>query len=272
MSGQISKPNILEQIIADKHKEVAFKKERWPAKSLIKSPYFTRATESLVRELNDAEGTGIITEFKRKSPSKGIINGTADCVATTSMYELYGAAGISILTDKKYFGGSSRDIYESRESLFCPVLRKDFIIHEYQLLEAKAMGADVILLIAANLSVQDTKRLAGFAKSLKLEVLLELHAENELDHVCAEVDMVGINNRNLKNFEVDLEHSIRLAEKLPADKPKIAESGIDNVETVVYLRQQGFKGFLMGERFMKHADPAIAFADFVKQLADASSR
>lgn len=270
MSDKFSRANILEQIIADKHKEVAYRKERWPAAKLIQSPFFKRETESLVKELKSQDNTGIIAEFKRQSPSKGIINNTADCADTVNSYEIYGAAGISILTDEKYFGGRSRDIANVRDFIFCPILRKDFIIHEYQLLEARAMGADVILLIAANLTPKEVKRLAGFAKSLQLEVLLELHGEDELGHFCDEVDLVGINNRNLKTFEVNLEHSIRLAEKLPASKPKIAESGIDNVETILYLRQQGFSGFLMGERFMKHKEPAVAFADFVKELVSAS--
>lgn len=258
--------NILEEIIAHKHKEVAEKRAVMPAKVFTQFEYFNRKTVSLVKGLKEHKQTGIITEFKRQSPSKGIINASADVVQVASDYDLYGASAISILTDEKYFGGKVEDIIESREFVMCPILRKEFIVHEYQLLEAKAIGADVILLIAACLTPKEVRQLASFAKSLRLEVLLELHEEAELDHICPEVDLVGINNRNLKNFEVNLDHSIRLAEKIPAGKLKIAESGIDSVDSLLYLKKQGFDGFLMGEYFMKEPDPAIAFAQFVEKL------
>ena len=261
-----NKTNILDLIIANKKLEVASSKAKWPASTLVKSEYFRRKTNSLVWELNYFESTGIIAEFKRKSPSKGIINNNADVAFTTSMYELYGAAGVSILTDKKFFGGNRHDIIYARPDVECPILRKDFIIDEYQILEAKAMAADVVLLIAANLSPKEVKSLATVAKNLDLEVLLELHTERELDHICPEVDMIGINNRNLKTFEVDLDHAIRLAEKLPADKPKIAESGINSPETLLYLKQHGFTGFLIGEKFMEETNPEIACRDFIRKL------
>jgi indole-3-glycerol phosphate synthase len=263
-AGGPSKANILDEIIAAKQKEIALNKQFQPVSELEQKPYFERATLSLKASLQT--GSGIISEFKRRSPSKGVINDTATVASVVAGYDQHGASGISILTDTQFFGGSNHDLLEGRIVSSKPILRKDFIIDEYQIIEAKAIGADVILLIAASLSPKDVKQLAGFAKSLQLEVLLELHAEEELGHMCDEVNMVGINNRNLKNFEVNLEHAVRLAAKLPAEKLKIAESGINNVETILYLKQQGFDGFLMGEYFMKQPDPAIAFANFVTQL------
>jgi indole-3-glycerol phosphate synthase len=159
-------------------------------------------------------------------------------------------------------------LLRSRAFVVKPILRKDFVIHEFQLLESKAMGADVILLIAACLTPREVRRLAIFAKNLGLEVLLELHDESELDHICPEVDLVGINNRNLKTFEVNWQHSIALAEKLPAGKPKIAESGIHNVDTLLMLKQAGFEGFLIGELFMKQTNPSAAFKKFVEELRE----
>jgi indole-3-glycerol phosphate synthase len=262
--GNVAKATILDEIIASKHKEVAANKISQPVQLLEQMPGFTRETISLKESLE--RRPGIISEFKRKSPSKGIINDKASVTDVVSGYDKHGASAISILTDMPFFGGSNKDLEVGRSVTSKPILRKDFIIDEYQLIEARAIGADVILLIAANLSPARAKQLAKFAKSLQLEVLLELHAEEELAHICDEVDLVGINNRNLKNFEVNLEHAVRLAEKLPAGKLKIAESGINNVETILYLKQQGFDGFLMGEYFMKQPDPTIAFADFVTML------
>lgn len=263
--ASLSRATILDEIIANKKLEVEMNKQVHPVSELESRPNFHRETVSLAQSLR--QQPGIISEFKRRSPSKGVINDTATVAATVAAYDALGAAGISILTDEKYFGGTNNDLLEGRIVTAKPILRKDFIIDEYQLVEAKSIGADVILLIAANLPVAAVKQLARLAKELTLEVLLEIHTEEELDHVCEDVDMVGINNRNLKNFEVDIEHSIRLAGKLPAGKPKIAESGISNAETLLYLKQQGFDGFLMGEHFMKQPDPAIAFANFVTQLS-----
>ncbi len=257
--------NILDTIIASKRMQVAHDKVATSVQELEKRPFFQRQSLSLQSFLLDTTKTGIISEFKRKSPSKGVINGTASVTDVTRAYTAGGASGLSILTDTHFFGGTNHDLKEARINNI-PILRKDFIIDEYQIIEARSIGADVVLLIAANLSPKEVKQLAAFAKSLQLEVLLELHTEHEMVHVCDEVDLIGINNRNLKNFEVNLEHSIQLAEKLPKDKLKIAESGISSVETVLYLREQGFHGFLMGEYFMRQADPAQAFADFAKAL------
>jgi indole-3-glycerol phosphate synthase len=209
--------------------------------------------------------TGIIAEFKRKSPSKGVINDTASVEVVTAAYAAHGASGLSVLTDNHFFGGSLVDLTAATINE-TPILRKDFMIDPYQIIEAKAFGAEVILLIAACLSPTQVKELAGVAKDIGLEVLLEIHTSAELDHLCDNIDMVGINNRNLKTFEVDLAHSIALAKMLPAHLPKIAESGISNVSTIVELKKEGFDGFLIGENFMKTSDPAAAFAAFVADL------
>lgn len=257
--------NILERIIKTKREEVEIRRSAKPLAELEASVLYGRKTFSLQQFLNDNSRTGIIAEFKRKSPSKGIINDKADVAEVTKAYADNGASCLSVLTDEIYFGGTSGDLIKARVNEV-PILRKDFIIDEYQITEAKSIGADVILLIAACLSPADVQRLAGFAKSLQLEVLLELHDEEELVHICDETEIVGINNRNLKTFEVDIERSLRMAEKIPADKIKVAESGISSVENILLFKQHGFKGFLIGENFMKAKDPTIAFAEFVKAL------
>lgn len=257
--------NILEKIVADKYKEVALKKSLIPVDAYTKKPLFERAGKSLKANLLLANSTGIIAEFKRRSPSKGTINANADVAEVTEAYSRF-AAGISVLTDEPYFGGSNDDLIIAHETVAVPLLRKDFIIDEYQLYEARGCGADVILLIAACLSQQQVKQLVKAAKNLQLEVLLEVHNEEELEHVCDEVDMIGVNNRNLKTFEVNIRTSLDLINKIPRNKPAVAESGISNVDTIVTLHQAGFKGFLIGENFMKHASPSIAFADFINEL------
>ena len=257
--------NILEKIIAQKSKEVAVRKNDVPEQELEKGRYFSRQTLSLRKRLLDDKYTGIIAEYKRRSPSKGIINDRDSVEAVTMAYTAYGASGISILTDLEFFGGSLDDLISARDNGI-PLLRKDFMIDEYQITEAKAYGADVILLIAACLSPLRVKQLAQKAKGLGLEVLLELHDESELDHVCELVDLVGVNNRNLKTFEVDLEHSTRLAEKIGSDFVKVAESGINDVNNIRYLKAHGFQGFLIGEYFMKQKSPMEAFKNFSYSL------
>lgn len=257
--------NILEQIIASKHVEVARRKSERPEHLLESSPFFNRDTLSLKASLLDSSKTGIIAEFKRKSPSKGLINGDADVTDVTGKYTAYGASGLSVLTDTDYFGGSEADLQQARLNNI-PILRKDFIVDEYQILEARAMGADVILLIAACLPVSDVRRLASFAHNLQLEVLLELHAEEELDHMNEYTELVGINNRNLKTFEVDMEKSISMAEQIGRAAVRIAESGIQHPEDVVTFRKYGFEGFLIGERFMKEPDPGGAFKIFADRI------
>lgn len=257
--------NILDTIIEYKKEVVKRRKTEKSIAELESSPFFSRRAFSLKNSLLDATKTGIIAEFKRKSPSKGLINATADVVNITNAYTAHGASGLSVLTDEHFFGGSDHDLLAARVNDI-PLLRKEFIIDEYQLVEAKSIGADAILLIAACLSPAQTKRLAVFARNLGLEVLLELHGEDELEHVCEETELVGINNRNLKTFEVDIERSLAMAKKIPADKVKIAESGISSTENITLFREHGFRGFLIGETFMKATDPATAFADFVKRL------
>lgn len=257
--------SILSDIIAFKKQEVDKRKKEISVRELQKRTYFSRGMLSLKQSLLDDKRTGIIAEFKRRSPSKGIINGAADINSVTSAYVKGGASALSILTDQRFFGGSEADLVSARVHEI-PILRKDFIVDEYQLVESKAMGADVILLIAACLSEKEVKQLAVVAKALDLEVLLELHDEDELNHVCDEVDVVGINNRNLKTFEVDIERSLAMAEKITAAKLKIAESGISRIENIKLFREHGFKGFLIGEHFMKQEDPGRAFEEFVSQL------
>lgn len=257
--------NILDKIIEHKKEEVARNKKFVSTEQLIQKPFFNRQVISLKQFLLDETKTGIIAEFKRKSPSKGIINNNADVLDVTKAYTENGASGLSVLTDTHFFGGSADDLRKARDKDI-PILRKDFIVDEYQLLEAKAMGADVILLIAACLSPENVQELAFFAKSLKMEVLLEIHNDAELAHICDEVDLVGVNNRDLKTFTVDINRSIELGKQIPSDKIKIAESGISNVETINRFKQAGFKGFLMGENFMKEKDPGEAFKKFVQQL------
>lgn len=262
--------NILDKIIAHKKGEVSERKKLRSLAALEAMPLFRRPVRSLKQSVTDREKTGIIAEFKKASPSKGIINDQADVAEVTAAYALYGASGISVLTDEHFFHGSLNDLVAASENQV-PLLRKDFMIDEYQVVEAKAYGASVILLIAACLLPAEVKRLAIAAKALGLEVLLELHDAAELDHICPEVDLVGINNRNLKTFEVDLEHSVRLAEKIGEGFIKIAESGISNVRNIAYLKKHGFHGFLIGEHFMKEKDPAAAFRNFVASLKVAVS-
>jgi indole-3-glycerol phosphate synthase len=257
--------NILDQIIQQKRSEVEDRKKKVSISELEKGVYFDRATLSLKESLEKRNSTGIIAEFKRRSPSKGVINDKADIIDVTTAYFESGASALSVLTDKNFFGGSDEDLVEARINQI-PILRKDFIINEYQVTEAKSIGADVILLIAACLSPKEVKRLATFAKSLGLEVLLELHDERELEHICDETELIGINNRNLKTFEVNIEQSLIMGQKIPGDKIKIAESGISSVDDIMMFKENGFKGFLIGELFMKEADPTIAFAEFVNAL------
>lgn len=258
--------NILEKIVAERRKTVDKLKKIVPAETWEMMPLFVKECLSLKENLLNEDLTGIIAEFKRASPSRGIINDKADVFDVVLGYECFGASGISILTEPLFFGGSNDDIFEIAPSLTVPILRKDFIIDEYQILESKAIGGDVILLIAACLSKKQVKQFASLAKEIGMEVLLEIHDEKELNHICDETELVGINNRNLKTFEVDIERSLKMAEKIPADKIKIAESGIDSVENILLFKEHGFKGFLIGELFMKQADPGKAFAKFVSEL------
>lgn len=258
--------NILDKIIADKRIEVASRKAVTSIADLEKAPTFGRTCLSLKQNLLTS-ASGIISEFKRKSPSLGWIHEHADVVQVTEGYSRAGASGISILTDLPYFGGTPQDLMAARPQVTCPILRKDFVIDEYQLFEAKAMGADVVLLIAAALTVKETLDLASRAHDLGLEVLLEVHNAEELGHANDSVDMLGVNNRNLKTFEQSIQTSFDLAALIPDQFVKMSESGISKVETVKQLRGAGYKGFLMGENFMKEEKPDEALVKFIEGLA-----
>lgn len=257
--------NILEEIIAYKKTEIALQKEKAPVSLLENMPLFERQTYSLKKNILNSSTNGIIAEYKRKSPSKGIINKHSTVEEVTAAYCNHGASGISILTDNNYFGGSLKDLTGARFNNI-PILRKEFIIDEYQIVEAKANGADVILLIAACLSINEVEHFSSFAKQLGLEVILEIHDELELNYISTNIDLVGINNRNLKTFIVDLSHSIQLADKIGDSFLKISESGIRSVEDIIFLKGHGFNGFLIGENFMKEENPSTAFVNFSKQL------
>jgi indole-3-glycerol phosphate synthase len=256
---------ILTKILNDKIDEVAICKKQVSIDELHSLPYFMRRTVSLKGNICSSP-SGIISEFKKKSPSKGWINESAKVIEVTKGYSDNGASGISILTDNKYFGGCDEDLISAREYVNIPILRKDFIVDEYQIYESKAIGADVILLIAAALTKEQTLMFAKKAKELSLEVLLEVHNQDELSHLNDYIDIVGVNNRNLKTFEVDVNISIELSNYIPQQFVKISESGISSVDTVLKLREYGFKGFLMGENFMKEANPADALGNFIRRL------
>jgi indole-3-glycerol phosphate synthase len=258
--------NILDTIVERKRTEVAERKQRKPLEVIKADALYTRKTISLVEGLSRPYASGIIAEFKRKSPSKGIINDRVDPVEVTKAYQDAGASAVSILTDAYFFGGDDQDVVRARQVLDIPILRKEFIIDEYQVHEAKALGADLILLIAACLSKEEVVRFSTLARSLGLEVLLELHDEDELEHVCATVDLVGINNRSLKTFDVNIARSLRMAGQLPKDKLKVAESGIDDPAQVKLFRENGYSAFLIGENFMKTNDPGMALHEFRNQI------
>ena len=258
--------DILEKIIADKRREVELKKSIIPVSQLENSVLFNSRTQSLSKLLQNSS-SGIIAEHKRKSPSKQTINSSFTVEEVVKGYQNAGVCGISVLTDMKYFGGSLDDLLLARASVTIPLLRKEFIIDEYQLIEAKAHGADVILLIAAVLTRQEIKYLSEFAQSLGLEVLLEVHNEEELQKaIMPSLNMIGVNNRNLKTFEVSLLYSKELANIIPNEFVKISESGISNIEDVKELQQFGYQGFLIGENFMKTDNAGLAASEFIKQL------
>lgn len=255
---------ILDKIIERKKEEIAAAKSAISVGQLKDTDFFGRTTHSLKESIKNK--SGIIAEFKRQSPSKGIINDKVQPLDVVSAYEKFGASGISVLTDKDFFGGSFNDILSVRNQINTPVLRKDFMIDEYQFYEAKSIGADVILLIASCLSPNQVLEFTDLAHELNMEVLLEIHTEEELEHYNSKIDLVGINNRNLKDFKVDLQHSVQLKNQLPKEVLSVAESGIYSLEDFIFLKEKGFDGFLMGEYFMKNTDPAKAFEAFTLQI------
>ena len=258
--------SILDRIIVDKQLEVALRKQLIPIKQLEQSVLFERQSLSLCERLKQS-ASGLITEHKRRSPSKDCINQNLNIQDVAKGYEKAGACGMSVLTDMKYFGGSLEDLLTSRASCKIPILRKEFIVDPYQIIEAKAYGADVILLIAAVLSRKEIEQFSVLAQELGLEVLLEVHNQEELyKSIMPSLNMIGVNNRNLKTFEVNLENSIMLSTLIPDEFVKISESGIRSVEDIKSLQPCGYKGFLIGENFMITENPGKAAADFIKQL------
>jgi indole-3-glycerol phosphate synthase len=258
--------NTLAEIIEKKKTEVAERKRLYPLALLERSSYFNTPPVSLKRYLTRSDKTGIIAEFKRKSPSKGMINEYAPVERTTIGYMQAGASALSVLTDTSFFGGYNHDLTTARTFNFCPILRKDFIIDEYQVLEAKSIGADAVLLIAAALSAAEIMKLAALSKSIGMEVLMEVHEPADLEKICDEVDIVGVNNRDLKTFAVSLATSQQLAPLIPGSVLKISESGINSPSDVLALRAMGYQGFLMGEVFMKHSRPDMAARKFMDEL------
>jgi indole-3-glycerol phosphate synthase len=259
--------NILDQIVAHKQKEVAERKSLYPVKLLEKSIYFETQPVSLKKYLLRPDKVGIIAEFKRKSPSKGMINPYVSVERTSVGYMQAGASALSVLTDTSFFGGKNEDLTTARKFNFCPILRKDFTIDEYQIVEAKSIGADAILLIAAILTPEQIRLLASVAKSLKMEVLLEVHNREELERsITPAIDALGVNNRNLKDFSVDINLSKELASSIPDEFVKVSESGISQAETIAELSSYGYRGFLVGETFMKNSRPEKACADLIEKL------
>jgi indole-3-glycerol phosphate synthase len=265
----MSQATILDTIVAYKRIEVAARRELVPTKLLETSLYFNAQPLSLRQYLTRANSSGLIAEFKRKSPSKGWINQYAPVERTTLGYMQAGAAALSILTDTEFFGGKNEDLTTARRFNFCPIVRKDFVVDEYQILEAKSIGADAVLLIAAVLTPQEIDTLGRLARSLGLEVLLEVHDAEELARSANAdaVNLIGVNNRNLHDFSLSLDTSMALAEAIPQEFVKVSESGISTAAAIGQLREVGYRGFLLGEAFMRHARPERACATLVQEIA-----
>ena len=265
----MSQSTILDTIIAHKRKEVASRRELVPVKLLETSLYFNSQPLSLRKYLLREGGSGLIAEFKRKSPSKGWINQYAPVERTTLGYMQAGAMALSILTDAEFFGGKNEDLTTARRFNFCPILRKDFVVDEYQIIEARSIGADAVLLIAAVLTPAEIDSLGRLARSLGLEVLLEVHDGKELARSANAdaVNLIGVNNRNLHDFSLSLDTSMALAEAIPQEFVKISESGISTAQAIGQLREAGYRGFLLGEAFMRHARPEHACAALVQEIA-----
>ncbi|MBN1157834.1 MAG: indole-3-glycerol phosphate synthase TrpC [Bacteroidales bacterium] len=257
---------ILDQIIENKRQEVAQRKLNTSVTALEHSALFERNTLPMSEYILDIEKTGIIAEFKRKSPSRGMINAGVTVEEITTGYFRSGASALSILTDFTFFGGTDNDLVRARELNAIPILRKDFMIDEYQIFESKAMGADAVLLIASVLERETILSLARLARSIGLQVMLEIHEPEEMKLINEFIDMIGVNNRDLKTFTVDLECSFRLIGMIPEGFVRISESGISSPLMVQKLKNAGFQGFLMGESFMRAPDPVLVFSKFVEHL------
>ena len=256
---------ILEEIVSHKLKEVSLRKKIISYKFLESSYFFKKKCFSL-RNILDESRPGVIAEFKRRSPSKQIINNNLSIHEVSKTYENCGAIGMSVLTDLKFFGGSEEDLNVASFLTKIPILRKDFIIDEFQVIESKSFGADVILLIAAILNKNKIKKLSSLAKSLGLEVLLEIHDIKELnDYYLSDIDIIGVNNRNLKDFSIDINISKKISDKIPKGFKKISESGISNINVIRDLKNYGYSGFLIGEKFMmNHKKESISH--FIKNI------
>jgi indole-3-glycerol phosphate synthase len=258
--------DILQKIVEHKRKEVVKDKSLYPVKLLENSIHFEAPCVSLKSYILREDKSGVIAEFKRKSPSKGPINLYASPEQVGIGYMQAGASAISVLTDKQFFGGSKDDLKTIRKYNFCPILRKEFIIDEYQIIEAKSIGADAILLIASILDKEEINRFSALAKSLGLQILFEIHEEDELDKYNDDIDLIGVNNRNLKTFKTDYRYSLDVIDKLPADAVRISESGINDPKVVNTLKSAGYHGFLIGEHFMSHGNPAKSCQKFIQQM------
>ena len=258
--------DILQEIIATKRAEVDRRKRETDLQALYRQAETPRTTRHSLREALRSSSTGIISEFKRRSPSKGWINREADVQSVVRAYQQAGATALSVLTDTPYFGGTDDDLRAARQACSLPILRKDFMIDEFQLVESRVLGADAVLLIAAALTREQCRRFAEIAHQLALEVLLEIHDQSELDYYSEYVDVLGVNNRNLGSFHTDVANSFRLIEQMPQEATPISESGISNPDTVKELRAIGFKGFLIGENFMKTEAPGDSLKSFINAL------
>jgi len=266
-SSPSAQGNILDKIVIKKREEIAIAKLKTSISELEQGLFFSRPCFSLRDSILNPSLTGIIAEFKRQSPSKGIINDRLSVEEVTQSYAAAGASALSVLTDEQFFGGHNRDLIAARNANEIPILRKDFMLDEYQILEAKSLGADIILLIASILSPEEVKTLASLAKSLGMSVLLEVHNLDELNRsLCDHLDAVGVNNRNLGTFTVSIQHSYDLVEHIPSNFLKISESGISDPKKIADLKRVGFNGFLIGENFMKELNPGKAMQDFVSQI------
>jgi len=263
---------ILNEILAHKTKEVAERKALYPTALLEKSIYFNTPTVSLVEYIQRPDLSGIIAEFKRKSPSKGYIRKYADPREITIGYMRSGASALSVLTDNHFFGGKSEDLTTARKFNFCPILRKDFVVDEYQIIEARSIGADAILLIAEALTATQVKQFAKTARNLGLEVLLEVHSAEELEKFTPEVQLVGVNQRDLKAMKVDCEKALQLLPLLPSEAVPVAESGLQSPKEALTLYEAGYQGFLIGGSFMESESPSAACTRFAKPLIQAKQK
>ncbi len=257
--------DILTEIIAHKGLEVGLERSATPIEELIAIARDMPATRSMSHAIATSK-SGIIAEFKRRSPSKGWLNISADSSVIPASYSQAGAAALSILTNKTYFGGSIDDIVIARATTSTPILCKEFIIDEYQIYQARAAGADAILLIAAALPKERCAQLAQLATTIGLEVLLELHSPSEIEYITDTVAMVGVNNRNLGSFQTDIANSFNMAELLPRDRVLVSESGISSPQSIKALREVGYRGFLIGERFIGQQNPAQALKEFIEEI------